>query len=239
MGTEHTVALFIANDLDHATGITFGFGATTGGKRKAAHLIINTFAFQLLFGLADPRHLRVGVNDIRHDIVVHRTMLASDAFGGHYTFFGSLVGEHRATHNVTNGIHPRHIGLAKFVDMKQATLILFDIRLISANIIGVGATTNSNNQLVENFLVLTILVTEANIDLAAFDRTAGYSGSKSNVESLFFESTLRLTGNGLVDHRQECILRLKQDHLGPQSTPDTAKLEADYTSADYANPFGD
>ncbi len=71
MGTQHTVALFIADDLDHATGITFGFGATTGGKRKAANLIINTFAFQLLFGLANPRHLWMGINDIRHDIVVH------------------------------------------------------------------------------------------------------------------------------------------------------------------------
>ncbi len=140
-------------------------------------------------------------------------MLASDAFGGHDTFFRSLVREHRATHNVTNGIHPGYIGLTKFVDMKQAALILFDIRLISANIIGVGTPTNSHNQLVENFLVLTILVTEADVDLAAFDRTAGYPGCKSNVESLFFEGTLRLTGNGLVDHRQECILRLKQDHL--------------------------
>ena len=63
-----------------------------------------------LFRFPHPRHFRIGVGDGRDGFGLKGTVFARDDFRRHVAFVHALVGQHRLTDDITDGVNMRHIG---------------------------------------------------------------------------------------------------------------------------------
>src|ERR1700691_5043557 len=88
---EHAVGLGVRQDFHKTFGGQVHFGASIGGEGKFADVVADVSSLELLLGFADGSDLRIGVDDVRDDVVVHMAGLAGEDFGNRDAFFLRLM----------------------------------------------------------------------------------------------------------------------------------------------------
>lgn len=86
MNTQNLICLLLRQDLDKAIRVEVGLCPRVGRKHKLANVVFDTISFELLFGLADPGDLGVGVDDGRYGSVVDVTVAVLDVLNGSDTW---------------------------------------------------------------------------------------------------------------------------------------------------------
>src|SRR5580693_10279960 len=89
---EHAVGLGVGQDFHESFGGQVHLGAGIGGEGKFADVVADVSSLELLLGFADGGDLRVGVDDVRNDVVVHVASLAGKDFSDRDAFLLRLVG---------------------------------------------------------------------------------------------------------------------------------------------------
>src|SRR5580704_11141910 len=78
---EHAVGLGVGQDFHKTFGGQVHLGAGIGSEGKFSDIVGDTGGFELFFSFADGGDLRIGVNHVRNDVVVHVAGLAGEDFG--------------------------------------------------------------------------------------------------------------------------------------------------------------
>src|SRR5690606_40530619 len=97
------------------------------------------------------------VDDGGNQAVVHAGLVPGDTLGHHYAFLGSLVGQHRAAHQIADGPDTVHTGGAVVVHLDEAAFVLLHTAVIGKQAFGAGLAAHADDDLVEDFLVLAVL----------------------------------------------------------------------------------
>lgn len=105
MCAEYSVGGFVGEHFDEAVRVVVGLGARIGHEREFAHFVFDAFGLQCFLGLADPGHLRVGVHNAWHAIVVDVHVAAFHALDADDALVLGFVGQHRAVDDVADGIN--------------------------------------------------------------------------------------------------------------------------------------
>src|SRR5690554_228474 len=210
---QDTIRLRVGYDLDHTGGRIRRHGSAVGGKRKAAHVVFFTFGLQLLFGLADPGNFRRGVDYVGNAVVIDLRLVAGDALGNHHAFFRRFMCQHRTTNDVTYGPYARGFGLAVVVYKNEAALVHRHAGILGQGAVGVRATANGNDQLVELRFLLALGIFVANIHQLALDLSTRHAGTGDNIQTLLLELLKRILGDLLVHRGEKAILSLKDGYF--------------------------
>src|SRR5690606_8017258 len=151
---KNPVALGAGDDLDETGCVVGGHGTPTGGEGKHADIDLDAFGLELLLVLANPGCFGVSVDHRRNQVVVHLRLVAGNALGDDDAFLGGLVGQHQATHHITDNVNARHRSGAVVVDINIATLVQGNAGVGGQQVRGDRTTTNRDDQTVEgHFLV--------------------------------------------------------------------------------------
>ncbi len=188
----------------------------------------------LLFGQAGPGDFRVGVDDRGHGAVVDLALLAVQLLGQNHAFLDGLVRQHGAADDVAHGVDAFGAGLVMRVGLDEAALVELHAGNVAAQVLGVGAAADGDDQLVEvdRLLLAVLLVFDGDVLLAGLG--AQHLGAELDVQSLLGQLAQPFLGDGLVDHRQEARQGFEDGGLGAEARPDAAQLHADDASADDA-----
>src|SRR5690606_23913692 len=139
---------------------------------------------ELLLVLANPGCFGVSVDHRRNQVVVHLRLVAGNALGDDDAFLGGLVGQHQATHHVTDGVNARHRSGAVVVDIDIATLVQGNAGVGGQQVRGDRTTTNRDDQTVEGHFLVALGVGELDGDFVALDLGAGNPGTQQYVQAL-------------------------------------------------------
>ena len=206
---------------------------TVGCEGEFTGLVGNARGLQFFFGFADGSNFRLRVNDARNDIVIHVAMLARENFSHSHAFIFRLMREHRATHNVANGVNASNIGRKMIVD-DHAPAIHRNACSFQTEIIGVRTTTRrhqhnigfernsctARNRFERHSAALALL-----LDLGDF-------GREIESKALLFKNALELLGDFIVHARQNAVEIFNDNNFRAQTTPDRAHFKTNHAPAD-------
>src|SRR5205814_5057121 len=124
VGTEDLAVFRVADDLDEALGFSRRAGASVGGERKFADLVVDLLFLDLRLGKADRSDFWMAVGRVRYVAVIHlvHVLLAGEKLGEHDAFALSLMGQHWRAGNVPNGVDPLDRSLHPLVDLDEAAI---------------------------------------------------------------------------------------------------------------------
>ena len=89
MDTEDLVRLLLRKELYEAFGVEIGLCSRVGGKGEFSDVVLHTGGFEILFCLAHPGNLGVGVDDGRYGVVVDMSVTVLDVLHGSDTWAAS------------------------------------------------------------------------------------------------------------------------------------------------------
>src|SRR5690606_34358045 len=104
---------------------------------------------EVLLGLAYPGDLRGGVDDPGDGVHVDVARLPSDGLGHRDPLLGGLVREHRAAHDVPDGIDVRNTGVVVVVDLDVPPVVDAQADRIRVQTRSVRHASDGDDQLVE------------------------------------------------------------------------------------------
>ena len=184
MHAENLVGLSVGNTFDHAFGIVRRNCATTRAKGKGSSRDGFALRRQFLFGPSHPCDLRVGINHIRNGFVVNQRFEACDSLSNHDTFFRSLMGKHRASHNVAHCKYARNTRLTKIVNVQKATLIYGDTTIRRKKTFRTGSSPNGYDQLIHRNTLVTSVVLIGDINATVCFSGCDNPRTQTNIETL-------------------------------------------------------
>src|SRR5690606_12952934 len=171
-------------------------------------------------------------------IVIDRGFLAGDALGHHYALFHALMRQHRAAHDIADCINAGHFRFAILVDKNQPALIERDTAVGCEQALALRTAANSDNKLVEHFLLLALGIGVADRNLSILHFTASHAGAEADIQPLLGQRALRVLGDLAIHHRQKFLECFQHHDLRADTRPHAAEFEADDTGADHAQTFG-
>src|ERR1700722_9941732 len=134
---EHAVGLGVGQNFHESFGGQVHLGAGIGGEGKFSDIVGDAGGFELFFGFADGGDLRIGVNDVRNDVVVHMAGLADEDLGNRYAFLLRLVRQHGSGNGVADRIDAGDVGAEVRIDDDPAAIVLFHADGFEAKTFGV------------------------------------------------------------------------------------------------------
>src|ERR1700722_3874048 len=139
---EHAVGLGVGQDFHESFGGQVHLGAGIGGEGKFADVVGDTGGFELFFGFADRSDFRIGVDDVRNDVIVHVASLAGKDFGNRDAFLLRLMGQHGSGNGVADRIDAGDVGAEVRIDDDPAAIVLFHADAFEAKTFGVRHATD-------------------------------------------------------------------------------------------------
>ena len=180
----------------------------------------------------------MGVDHADNGVVVDLGVVPGDGFSNHDALFHRFVRQHRAAHQVADGVDAFDIGAALFVNDDKTTLILSHTAAFGQQALSVWTTANSDNQFVKFGSLFTVFVLIGHGDDTVVDFGAGDFRAQTNIQTLFGQNFLRVFGDLFVNHRQEGIQRFQYDNVSTQTAPDRTQFQTDDTGADHTQTLG-
>lgn len=144
VNTKKTISLRVGNHLDDTLSVEVGLGTGVGAEREGSDAVGDLLALQVLFGLANPGDLGVGVHDRGNAAVVDVTVALLDVLNNGNSLLLGLVGQHRAKGDITNAADVRNLGTVLRVNDDTATLIELHANVLKTQVTGVRAAANGN-----------------------------------------------------------------------------------------------
>ena len=235
MHAEHAVGLRIGQDFHKAFGLLIGLGAAIGGERKFSGIVCDARGLQFLLGFPDRGDFRIGVNDVRNDVVIHVPRLPGEDFGDRDAFVFGFMSEHEPADGVADGINALHIGLEMIVHIDAAALIERDTGLFQAETFNVrhAPDADENDIGLDRFRRAAFGRLDLGFELFARCIDAGDFCAELEGHPLFFKQALRLPADFAVDTRQNALEEFHNRDLGAEPPPDRTELEPDHAGADH------
>src|SRR5574343_613396 len=233
MDAEDAVGLLAGQNLHETGRIAHAQRTAIGQERHLAGLVRDTFGLERLLGLANPGNFRRGVDDPGNGVEVAVTSLASHQLGNHDALFMRLVGQHRATYDVTDSPDARQVGGTMTIDFDEATGIELQANAFGIQAIGVRHTADRDDQAVSiQLLSLAILVFvgDRNALLGCFD--IADLDTHLDVQTLLGEQLLGFLGDIDIGRSQEVRHGFKDGYFGTDTTPDRAHFQTDDAGTD-------
>src|SRR5216684_9052736 len=171
--TEHAFRLRIDEQLGQAIGPVERDGATRSGPWKLGDGDLATLFLGLSFRQASPRDFRIGEDNRRNRIRFESDFVAGDCLNGRAALMHCLVGKHRFTRDVADGVDRGIGGLPLLVDFDESLLVDLDFRLIQAGDLGIRPAPHRHQHAVEYLLFFFYIWTfesYANASLLVLER---------------------------------------------------------------------
>ena len=117
------------------------------------------FLLELLLVLADPRDLRVSVDDRWHTIVVDvRHAAVHNRLDAHDAFVLGLVCQHRTLNAVADRIYARYVRLKLRVSLDATALVHSDAQCLEAESRRIRSAANAHQQGVAFYLFVFVYI---------------------------------------------------------------------------------
>src|SRR3990167_8231693 len=226
----------VGQELDHAGRVAQRTRAAIRQEREGAGLVLDAVRLELLLGAAHPRDLGAGVDDPGNGVEVDMPVLAGDALGHSHALFFGLVRQHGAPHHVTHSPDAGQVGTAISVHHDFAALAQLQAYSLGVQADGVGHAANRDDQLVHvhaHGFTLGVGVGHIHALLAGLDVADLHA--QLDLQALLVEGLLGFLGDLLVHGTQEGRQAFEHGHVGSQTAPDRAHLQADHARADHAD----
>lgn len=221
--TQNAVSLGISDELDNTLSVEVGLGTGVGAEGESADVVLDTGGLDLTLVLADPGDLGVGVHNGGNGGVVNVAVALLDVLDDSDGLLLGLVGQHGAESHITNDTDVGNLGAELLVDDETATIILVDTDVLDVKTVGVGATTNGDedNIRIEGLLLATLGRLNAQADGSTAVITLGNLGVGLELDALLSEDLLGLLGDlsvhtGATDLAKE----LNNGNISTETGPD-------------------
>lgn len=221
--TQDAVSLGISDELDNTLSVEVGLSAGVGAEGERTDVVLDAGGLDLGLVLADPGDLGVGVHDGGNGGVVDVTVTLLDVLNGGNSLLLGLVSQHGAEGNITNDTDVGDLSAELLVDDETTTVILVNANVLNVETLGVGATTdgNENNIGIEGLLLATLGRLNVEADGSTAVITAHDLGVGLELDSLLSKNLLSLLGDlsihtGATDLAKE----LDDGDLSTKARPD-------------------
>src|SRR5690606_39136226 len=194
-------------------------------------------SLEVLLRLADARHLRLRVDDVRDRVVAHVPVARDHALDAGDAFLLGLVREHRAADDVADREDSRDARLERIVDADLPARLQLDADLLEPEALGVRHTTDGDEDAIgaEHLAVI-------GLDLAALAvRELPHRGDalrEADVEPLRAQKAERLRRDLGVHAREDAVEELEDADLASEPPPHRPELEPDRAGADDDESLG-
>jgi hypothetical protein len=232
---QHAIGLRIGQELYEAIGLLVGFRTAVRGEREFADVVGDARGLQLLLGLADGGNLRRGVDHARNGVVVHVPGLARDNFRNRNALILGLVRQHRAAHDVADGVDALHIGRKMVVDLDPTAIVDRDACFLQAETFGVGDAADADQHDVRFQRLCRAASRRFDADLQRFTGRIDTRDLRAELEchALLFQHALELPRDLAVHTRQNAIEEFHHGDLRAEPAPDRTELETDDAGAHH------
>ena len=224
----------VREDLDHALGIADGARARVRAERERADLVLYVSFLELLLGPAHRRELGVRVDDARDRVVVHVAREAGDVLHARDALLLGLVREHGAVDHVPEGEDRGHLGAEVLVHLDPSQFVGLDAQVLQPQPLREGAPARGHQDNIEmvgrRVAAFRRGVRQRHALLGDFRRL--HRGLELELHALLLEQPQKGLAYVLIRPGHDVVQKLDHGHLGAQSPPDRAHLEADHACVD-------
>mmetsp|Transcript_27295 Transcript_27295/g.73769 ORF Transcript_27295/g.73769 Transcript_27295/m.73769 type:complete len:270 (-) Transcript_27295:832-1641(-) len=137
VAAQDLIGLSIGNKLDHSLSLIHRSRAAVAHERELASLVCQALLLGVLLSHAQASHLRVGVADAGHRVIVDVAFLACQDFCSSHTVLLSLMREHRPWDAISDGVDGGHSGAEVAVHLDLVALRHLHAQLLQAQALGV------------------------------------------------------------------------------------------------------
>mmetsp|Transcript_4930 Transcript_4930/g.20106 ORF Transcript_4930/g.20106 Transcript_4930/m.20106 type:complete len:376 (+) Transcript_4930:97-1224(+) len=238
---EDLVRVLAADELDHPIGVVVGPRAGVGGEGEGADVVFGSGRLDLLLRLTAPRHLGVGVDDARDDVVVDVAHLSGELLHAADPLLLGFVREHGSLDDVSDGEHAGlRRGVRVHVHDHLAALVDLDAGGFEPEAGGERLTARGDQD-------------DVGLDLDGFAPRGGFDGERHpawrlgrardlllhhELEPLLLERALERLAHLGVHRRADVFGELDHGHLRPEAAPHASELEPDDAAADDDHALG-
>jgi hypothetical protein len=128
MDTQDLVGLSFGQELDESLRVQICLCPRIGTEHELPNFVLDSFRLQVLFRLADPRNLRVGVDNGRDGIVIDVPVPGLDVLNRSDAFFFRLVGKHGTKRNIADAFDVLLRSGELIVDDDATSVVEFNAR---------------------------------------------------------------------------------------------------------------
>jgi hypothetical protein len=143
---EHAVRLLAAKHLDNSLGILVALCPRVGRHWESTNIVLDALCFQVLFVLANPCHLGMGVHDRRDAVVVNVRVSTKHAFDTDDALVLGLVSKHWSVDAVTDGVDAGDRGLKAIVHGNPALVVEANADVFKTKVLEVRSATYRNQK---------------------------------------------------------------------------------------------
>lgn len=223
VNTKDAVGFGVGNEFDDTLGVEVGLGTGVGAEGEGTDAVVDTGGLNFGLVLANPRDFGVSVHDAGDGAVVDVAVALLDVLDGGNTLLLSLVGKHGAERAVTDDTNVGVLGAVFLIDHQAALVVLLNSGVLQTETLGVGATTNGNE---DDIGVQSLLLTTlGGLNAEGYGGTAviatGDLGAGLELDTLLTQDLLGLLGDlrvhtGTTDLAQE----FNDGNFGTETRPD-------------------
>src|SRR6478735_890930 len=228
--SENAIGVLVRQDFHAAVRGTERARATVGHERKYAFLVGHVRRFELVLRFAHRGDFRVRIYDARDRVVVDVAIASHDVLDAGDSLFLRLVREHRAAHDVANGVEAGNVGAKVIVDRDSSARIELDAYGVQAEPSGVRNATDRDQYAIALDVRLPLHAHEHPLAIAA---SAGDLRSQAKLDALLGEDTLGFFRNVRVHARQDALEVFEDGDFGAQTVPNRPEFEPNVAGSDH------
>src|SRR5262249_18639704 len=174
-----------------------------------------------------------GVDDGRNDLVVYIPVLARDDLGKRYSLVFGLMGEHRAVHNVADGVNPGDARFKMLVD-HHAAMLHRNAKHFEAEPIGERPPADGDKNGIGRKHNSFAAARGHDGDIESCRRLFdfGHLVAEAEDKTLLFENAPKLFGGFAVGAGKNPVQKFDDGHLGAKPAPNRAEFETDDSGPD-------
>mmetsp|Transcript_135391 Transcript_135391/g.289483 ORF Transcript_135391/g.289483 Transcript_135391/m.289483 type:complete len:421 (+) Transcript_135391:164-1426(+) len=234
--TKQLVRLLVRQHLYEALLLRIALRTRVGHKAELTLLELDALGLQLLLRLPDPSHLRVGIDDGGHAVVVEMRRLArGQILRDQAALVLGLVRQHGPLDDIADGENARHVGTVVVIDLHLATFHLHTNSL-EAKVVHELSPADANE---DNICLMARALApgrclRAHLHYVAHLLHTSNLGLELELHALLLQERLKILRDLRVNAKPtDGIQKLDYCDLGSKPGPDGAELEADNTAADH------
>src|SRR5262249_37882560 len=223
---EHPIGLGVGEDFHKALGGDVDLGAAVGREWKLSDLVGDACLLELLLTFAHRGELRVRVDHVGNDIVVHVAGLPGEDLRHRNAFVLGLVRQHRPSDHVADRIDAGHVALVMRIDDDAAAVVGLHAHVAEAEAFGVGHAADRHEHHVGFDRLGGAATARSRFDFRLERPTRivdrRHLGGELKGHALLLQNALEALGHVEIDARQDAVQKFHHGHLGAEPAPTTS-----------------
>eukprot|EP00906_Rhabdomonas_costata_P007517 RCo010763 len=230
----------VGENLHKAVGLEVRRGPGVRHEGEPPGLVLQPLGLDLLLCGPNPSHLWAGVNHPRNRVVVDVALLPGEVLRNGQPFILGLVRQHGAdVDHVPNRVDPRNVGLQVVVHNDKLALVGLHPDRLEAQALGVRPPAHGDQHGVSlQLLRRAVPRLHGELGHPALDGARRDLSGELEGEPLLGQDPQELLRHVRIHGTRDAGEELHHRHLGTQTLPHGAKLQADDPSAHHNEPLG-